>query len=104
MSCPRCEASTAPAPGAAWCEACEGDYQDHARAQAGELVAPILIGSLVIAVGGIALPILGHPAAVIAAVFGGFGTFVGMARLRIHRRRQRFLRAPLPQARLQPGR
>ena len=105
MACPRCrDPERELAQGADWCELCEEEYDVYIRAHATGIIAPVLTAMVIISVGGLLVPLLGGSTLIAAlGVFAGFGTMVGMVRHNRRRLRRRFLRAPLPQARLTSG-
>ncbi len=98
MACSRChaEASTG---AQGWCIDCERAYDSWIRGYAGDIVVPVLAGMGILTTIGMLLPFLGiGPLIATVGVFAGFGTLVGMFRLRRRKRRQQFLVASLPRA------
>jgi hypothetical protein len=97
MACPRCAADTDAH--AAWCKACELQYDHWVRRHAGDIAWQALTGTAVVTFVGIGLPLLGVGWLVAAtAAFAGFGTIFGLSRLTRRLRRRQFLQGPLPRA------
>jgi hypothetical protein len=121
-SCPRCqavfEAAEQPAhtgsvagsrpmsfgvPAPTWCRDCELLYDTWVRRHATDIIWQAMVGTCVIAMIGVGLPLLGvGPLIAAVGAFAGFGTVFALARLTRRRRRQQFLQAPLPRAYLTP--
>ncbi len=98
MACSRCHAE-APTGAKGWCVDCERAYDSWIRGYAGDIVVPVLAGMGILTTIGMLLPFLGiGPLIATVGVFAGFGTLVGMFRLRRRKRRQQFLVASLPRA------
>lgn len=96
MTCDRCDAAV-DKPG--WCPACEKAYDEWSRRHSADIIWQAFAGTIVIAFGGLVLPLLGL-APIIAAVgvFAGFGTLYGTHRATRRYRRRQFLQGPLPRA------
>lgn len=86
-------------PTATWCTECEKLYDGWSRRYAADIAWQALIGTVIVSGVGLGLPLLGV-GKLIAAVgaFAGFGTIAVLNRLTRRRRRQQFLREPLPRA------
>jgi hypothetical protein len=98
MACKRCHAD-APLGPKGWCEDCERVYDTWVRSYAGDIVMPVLAGTAILTTVGMLLPFLGVGWLIATTgVFAGFGTLVGLFRLRRRQRRRQFLQAPLPRA------
>jgi hypothetical protein len=91
MSCVRCQAEQ-PLSRAGWCSACEKAYDTWVRRHATDIVWSVLGGGLVIALVGLALPLLGLSNIVaFAAAFAGWGAIFGLQYATSKRRRRQFL-------------
>jgi len=98
MACARCheEASIGTT---GWCTECERQYDSWIRGYAGDIVLPVLAGTAIITTVGMLLPFLGVGWLIATTgVFAGFGTLVGLFRLRRRQRRHQFLTTSLPRA------
>ncbi|MGE3456279.1 MAG: hypothetical protein AB7O24_14305 [Kofleriaceae bacterium] len=84
--------------------ACERSYDTWVRRYASDLIAPVLVGMVIVAGVGLGLPVLGYSFLyATAGIFAGAGALVGLHRLNQRRRRQQFLTEPLPRAYLPEG-
>jgi Flp pilus assembly protein TadB len=102
MACARCHAEL-PAGMSGWCADCERAYDTWIRGYAADIVVPALAAATIIMTIGVVLPVLGVGWLIATTgVFAGFGTMVGVFRLRRRRRRAQFLATSLPRAYL-PG-
>ena len=98
MTCRRCT-QDAPLSKQGWCVDCERAYDTWVRRHASDIVWQALAGTVVIAFGGLVLPLLGlGPLIAALGVFAGFGTLYGSHRAMQHHRRRQFLQGPLPRA------
>jgi hypothetical protein len=99
MSCVRCQAEQ-PLSRAGWCSACEKAYDTWVRQHATDIVWSVLGGGVVLALVGLALPLLGLSNIVaFAAAFAGWGAIFALQYATSRRRRRQFLSgAAVPRA------
>ena len=98
MSCRRCT-QDAPLSKYGWCVDCERVYDAWVRRHATDIVWQALAATVVIAFGGLVLPLLGlGPLIAALGVVAGFGTLYGSHRATQRHRRRQFLQGPLPRA------
>ena len=90
MPCVRCNAQPEePLSRAGWCSACEKAYDTWVRRHASDIIWSVMGGGVVIALVGLALPLLGLTNIVaFAAAFAGWGAIFAL-QYRIQRRRRR---------------
>lgn len=97
MTCTRCNNGT-PGP-RGWCADCERAYDTWSRRHATDIIWPVLAGMGILSLLSLGLPLLGAGyLAAITGVFAGFGSFAGLYRLSVRRRRKQFQLASLPRA------
>src|ERR1700750_2186421 len=102
MACARCE-DTLPTGPSGWCVDCERAYDTWLRAHATDIIFPALAAAGIIVTVGVVLPVLGIGWVIATTgAFAGFGTMLGVFRLRRRQRRAQFLATSLPRAYL-PG-
>jgi hypothetical protein len=96
MSCARCGGASG---GTGWCAPCERAYDAWVRRYASDVIVPMVGGMVVVALFGMALPLLGVGWLVggIGAVLA-FATIGGIAQLNRWRRRRQFQLGALPRA------
>ena len=99
MICQRCTRDGSRLSKQGWCADCEGAFDAWVRRHATDIVWQAFAATLVIAFGGLVLPLLGlGPLISAIGVVGGFGTLYGLNRATQRHRRQQFLQGPLPRA------
>lgn len=78
--------------GPRWCVDCERHFDTWSRRYASDIVWATLSGMVVVLGISVGVPLLGAPGAVaMVGVFAGFGTLIGVYRLKTRRRRAEFL-------------
>ena len=98
MTCRRCTQEV-PLSKQGWCVPCERAYDTWSRRHSADIVWQAFAGTIVIAFGGLVLPMLGlGPLIAAVGVFAGFGTLYGSHRATQRHRRRQFLQGPLPRA------
>lgn len=98
MSCRRCTQDK-PLSKQGWCTDCERAYDGWVRRHAGDIVWQAMASTIVIAFGGLVLPMLGlGPLIAAVGVLAGFGTLYGSHRATQRHRRRQFLQGALPRA------